>query len=115
MNGTESGGFGFGIAGGAQGGTGSQLVAYFPGVGWIDSGYTFAASRQWYHVVVTRDGTTVRFSVNGVATTGTGSLTPGTPASHFSIGSSFDPSTGTATHFFTGAIDDVAVYSGILS
>ena len=115
MNGAENGGFGFGIAAGAQGGTGSQLVAYFPGVGWIDSGYTFAAPRQWYHVIVTRDGSTVRFWVNGAATTGKSTLMPAAPAAHFSIGSSFDLSSGSATHFFTGAIDNVAVYSAIRS
>ena len=115
MDGAESGGFGFGIAGGAQGGAGSQLVAYFPGVGWVDSGYTFPASRHWYHVVATWDGSTVRFYVNGVQTPSTGALSPSTAASHFSIGSSFDLSTGAATHFFSGAIDDVAVYASALS
>lgn len=115
MNGAESGGFGFGIAGGAQGGTGSRLVAYFPGVGWIDSGYAFPATRQWYHVVVTRDGSTVRFYVNGVQAPLTSALSPATAASHFSVGSSFDLSAGAATHFFTGAIDDVAVYASALN
>ncbi|HLL78316.1 MAG TPA: LamG-like jellyroll fold domain-containing protein [Ktedonobacteraceae bacterium] len=115
MDGAESGGVGFGIAGGAQGGVGSQLVAYFPGVGWVDSGYTFPASRHWYRVVVTRDGSTVRFYVNGAQTPLTSTLSPSAAASHFSIGSSFDLSTGTPTHFFTGAIDDVAVYASVLS
>lgn len=115
MNGADNGGFGFGIAGGAQGGTGSRLVAYFPSVGWIDSGYTFATPRQWYHIVVTRDGSTVSFYINGTSTPGTGSLNPGPVAFHFSIGSSFNLSTRTATHFFTGAIDGVAVYSNALS
>lgn len=115
MDGAESGGFGFGIAGGTQGGTGSRLVAYFPGVGWIDSGYSFPTSRQWYHVVVTRDGSTVRFYVNDVQTPLTSTQNPASMASHFSIGSSFDLSTGTATHFFTGAIDDVTAYANALS
>ena len=115
MNGADTGGFGFGIAGGAQGGTGSQLVAYFPGIGWIDSGYSFTLLRQWYHVVVTRDGSTARFYVNGTLTPGTGSLNPGAVVPHFSVGSSFSTSTGAASHFFTGAIDNVAVYASTLS
>ncbi|HEV2582353.1 MAG TPA: LamG-like jellyroll fold domain-containing protein [Ktedonobacteraceae bacterium] len=114
MDGAESGGIGLGIAAGAQGGSGSELVAYFPGVGWVDSGYAFPAPRQWYHVVVTRDGTTVRFYVNGAQTSATSALSPLTVASHFSAGSGFDLSTNAPTHFFTGAIDDVAVYASAL-
>ncbi len=114
MNGADSGGYGLGIANG-QGGTGSQLVAYFPGVGWIDSGYTFTAPRQWYHVVVTRGGNTVRFYVNGAQANATSTLLPTSVAAHFSVGSSFDPTVGAASHFFTGAIDDVAVYANALS
>ena len=115
MDGTDSGGFGLGIAGGRQGGTGSHLVAYFPGVGWIDSGYTFQATRQWYHVVVTRDGSRVRFYVNGIQTTGTSILIPLVPVSHFSIGSSYDLAAEKASHFYTGAIDQVSIYTSALS
>lgn len=118
MNGADGnggGGFGFGIAAGSEGGTGSQLVAYFPGVGWIDSGYTIPATRQWYHIIVTCDGNTVRFYVNGAQTSGTGAHLPHAAPTHFSIGSGYDLSTGTANHFFAGAVEDVATYANALS
>lgn len=118
MNGADGyggGGFGFGIAAGSGGGTGSQLVAYFPGVGWIDSGYTFPAIRQWYHVVVTRDGSTLRFYVNGAQTSNASTLIPHAVPAHFSIGSGYDLGVGAANHFFAGAIEDVATYATALS
>jgi Concanavalin A-like lectin/glucanases superfamily/Beta-galactosidase len=115
-NGSNGGGFGFGIAG-ATGGTGSDLVAYFPGFGWIDSGYTFPATQQWYNVAMTRDGTTVQFYVNGQKTPNTSTLAPGAVPGlgHFSIGSGYDQASGAANHFFTGAIDEVAVYTRALA
>jgi hypothetical protein len=113
-DGTNGGGFGFGI-GDANGGTGSRLVGYLPNVGWIDSGYTFTAVRQWYHVVVTRDGRTIRFYVNGQQTPNTSSLSPNAVPAHCSIGSGYNLDTGAAAHFFTGAIDEVATYTHALS
>ena len=110
-----AGGFGLGIAAGASGGTGSNLVAYFPGVGWIDSGYTFPTARQWYQIIVTRDGGTVRFYVNGQQTHATSTLAPEAVPAHFSIGSGYNLTSGAATHFFTGAIDEVSTYSTTLS
>jgi hypothetical protein len=119
MNGADgvsgAGGFGIGIAAGADGGTGSRLVAYFPGVGWIDSGYTFSTVRQWYHIVVARDGNVVRFYVNGHQTPNTSTLHPNPVPAHFSIGSGYNLTSGTATHFFTGAIDEVSTYISALS
>ncbi len=119
MNGADGssseGGFGIGIAAGVNGGSGSKLVAYFPGVGWIDSGYTFASARQWYHIVVTRDGSIVRFYVNGRQTSATSTLSPKTVPAHFSIGSGYNLTSGTATQFFTGAIDEVSTYTTALN
>lgn len=113
-DGNNGGGMGFGI-GAANGGTGSNLVAYLPGVGWIDSGYTFPAVRQWYHVVLTRDGSTMTFYVNGSQTPESSTLTPQTIPGHFSVGSGYDLNAGNATRFFTGAVDNVAVYTQTLS
>ena len=119
MNGADgssgAGGFGFGIAAGADGGRGSNLVAYFPGVGWIDSGYTFSTARQWYHIIVTRDGNVVKFYVNGQQTPNTSTLRPNTVPAHFSIGSGYNFTSDTATQFFTGAIEKVSTYEDALT
>lgn len=116
MNGADGNGGGFGIGiSGANGGAGSKLMAYLPGVGWVDSGYAFPAARQWYDVIVTRDGHTMRFYVNGQQTPITSTLVPGSVSKHFSIGSGYNLSQGAPDHFFTGAIDNVATYASALS
>ncbi len=117
MNGSDGnngGGEGFGIAG-ANGGQGSQLVAYLPRVGWIDSGYTFPATRTWYHVAVTRDGNTITFYVNGHKTPNTSTAKPEPPSTHFSIGSGYDSSSSKPAYFFSGAVDEVAAYQASLT
>lgn len=117
MNGADGnggGGFGIGISG-ANGTAGSDLMAYLPSVGWIDSGYTFPTARQWYDVVVARDGHTIRFYVNGQQTAAVSALVPRSVPQHFSIGSGYNLTLGAPDHFFTGAIDNVATYTSALS
>ncbi len=117
MNGADGdngGGEGFGIAG-ASGSSGSQLVAYLPNVGWIDSGYTIPSTRTWYHVVVTRENGTITFYVNGQKTQATSTAKPQPASTHFSIGSGYDTHSSAPTHFFSGAVDEVATYSNALT
>src|SRR5438552_769923 len=77
-----------------------------------------SAANQWYHVVGSYDGTTMRLYVNGVkvreqvspATTNVGWWS----STQFFVGSGGGPSAGfgdNEQHHFKGVIDDVAYYT----
>ena len=87
---------------------GNQLFVTFGGLGWANSGYSFASTSQWYHVVMLRSSGVTSFYVNSVQASNTSSTTPVTPTS-FRIGSE------NGIRFFNGAIDDVRIYNRALS
>jgi hypothetical protein len=108
-------GYALGISGGNSGGSGANFCAYFPDLGWFDSGYTFPAINEWYPLFVTYDGTTLAFYVNGVKTPNTYALGVITPPDRMSIGALWDGYTRLPVKLFIGAIDEVAVYQSVLS
>src|ERR1035437_2792829 len=103
-NGNESGGYGFGVGNGS-GSAGSMLQGIYPGLAWINTGYTFPSANTWYHVVMVRNTTTTSFYVNGAVQSGTSGTTPNTPANEFAIGcescSLFRP--------YNGSVDEGAI------
>lgn len=113
-NGNDTGGYGFGIGNGTGSAPGSKLQILFGGVAWLDPGYTFASANTWYHIVLTRDGSTTRVYVNGALLGTTFANTPATVSNLFTIGQQFNTN-GIAARFFNGAIDDVRVYNRTLS
>ncbi|MEI6166075.1 MAG: DUF2341 domain-containing protein [bacterium] len=104
-NGTEAGGYGFGM-GDASGGLGSKLIGRFGPGSYIDSGYTFPSANAWYYVVITRASGTTRFYVNGVQTTGTSAGVPLAPTTALTIGNELADTAGTPFRYFSGVIDE---------
>jgi RHS repeat-associated protein len=113
-NGQEnSNGYGFAI-GTSSLASGSHLIGIVGGVGTFDSGYNFAAPNTWYHVVMTRDTTTIRVYVNSILQATTSSLVPVAPGARFSLGSAFT-STSAQVIPLAGSIDEAASYNTLLS
>ncbi len=100
-NGVYGDGFALGI-------NGSQLLAMFGGLGYINNGFTLPATNQWYQIVMLRDAGVTRLYVNGVFAGGGDTTAPQTPTA-FRIGSNI------GVRFFNGAIDDVRLYNRALS
>jgi hypothetical protein len=117
------GGWGFGLAiGGVSGGagvSGSNLLASLPPGTFVDSGYTFPAAGVWYHTVMTRDATTIRFYVNGVLQATTSTVVPVSGASFAAAGAlpNTDASSNpiTPTNFFQGNVAYHAGYAAALT
>jgi hypothetical protein len=104
------GGYALGVSGGSAGGAGSNFCAFFPGFGWLDSGYAFPQSNQWYSLFCTWDGVTLSFFVNGVQTPNTYNTAAFTPQADMTIGAIWDGMTRLPKRFFIGSIDEVATY-----
>ncbi|MEA2635502.1 MAG: hypothetical protein QOH92_2269 [Chloroflexota bacterium] len=102
------GGYGFGM-GSSTGTAGSNLIAFLGSAGVADSGYTFPSANNWYHLVVTRDTSTVRFYVNGSPTSLTSTKVPTAPGARFSVGAGVNGSGGTVNPFL-GRVDEAAIY-----
>lgn len=108
INGTSAVGYGFAVNNG--GGTaGSKLAILRAGIAWFDTGYTFPAANAWYHVVVTRDGTTAIGYVNAVAAPNTTIAAFNAPATSTLVG------TYDVTARFNGTVDELAIYAHALS
>ncbi len=109
-----SNGYGFAISSATSLTTaGSELTGIVNGA-IADSGYGFASPNTWYHVVMSRDTSTIRFYVNGGQTSKTNSSAPSAPAGRFSIGSAIN-SSGGVVRPFAGGIDEAAVYASQLT
>ena len=100
--------------------TDSVLVADFeegagaasPGLNHPIAGITPIANNVWYHAAVTYDGAKLQLFLNGVLES---QLTVGQPPrsdsiQHAALGSALD-STGTASGFFAGALDEVRIWN----
>jgi hypothetical protein len=73
------------------------------------------ASNVWYYVVVTYDGSVETIYTNGVEVTSASATYVPDPTSPLMIGSGTDVATDMGANEFSGAIDDVAIYSTALS
>jgi len=111
-NGNTGDGYAFGIGNGCTGPScytsGNRLQALYGGVTFLDGGFTFTNTNQWYHVAMVRESGTLKFYVNGVQTPNTYTNTPLTPT-QFRIGSQ------NGVRFFKGFIDEPAIYGRPLS
>jgi hypothetical protein len=91
--------------------TGDRLTLRKGGVGDIvQSTSTLTADKQWHHVAVTKNGSSVHLYIDGADVTGTVSdQTLSDNVTALQIGAV------NGTNVFNGLIDDVSVYSGPLS
>ncbi|HXC79179.1 MAG TPA: fibronectin type III domain-containing protein [Candidatus Acidoferrum sp.] len=111
---SASNGYGFGISSATSLTTaGSELTGIVNGA-IADSGYGFPSPGTWYHVVMTRDTTTIRWYVNGKLTSKTSTLAPSAPGARFSLGAGINSSSQVVRPFL-GGIDEAAVYPSQLS
>ena len=109
-----SNGYGFGISSATSLTTaGSELTGIVNGA-IADSGYGFPSPGVWYHVVMTRDTTTIRWYVNGKLTSKTSALAPSAPGARFSLGAGINASSQVVRPFL-GGLDEAAVYPTPLS
>src|SRR5580765_2287163 len=74
----------------------------------MDSGFTFPAANQWYHVAMVRASGTTKFYVNGTQTPNTSTTAPKTPT-QFRIGGQ------NGIRFFSGLVDEVEIFNRALS
>jgi hypothetical protein len=108
-NGISANGFAFDICGANTGLLGNNLLFVFGGINSFESGYSFASSNQWYHVVMLCDSGVTELFVNGLQTVNTTTgITPNTPTS-FKIGSA------SGVRFFNGSMNDIRIYNRALS
>lgn len=106
------GGYGFEIAS-STGASGSNIVGILGSAGVADSGYTLPAANRWYHVVMTRDTSTIRFYVNGQQTPTTSTKTPATPGAKASVGGGLTAASSLVAPF-AGVLDEPAMYATAL-
>lgn len=105
-----SNGWALGIGSGTMDSNGLEVIGLVNTVAWKPSGYTLPALNAWYHLVMTDDGTNIRFYVNGDLKATVASSTPVTPSNEMHIGRQ-----NTSGRAVVGNIAHVAVYSTALS
>lgn len=109
-NGGSGDGYAFGVGSvGAVDWLSGDLQGLLGGVAWLNTGYTFSATNQWYHVVMLNDAGTTKFYVNGVQTPNTSTSGINVPSA-FTIGA--QPLAG---RFFNGLVDEVAIFGRALN
>jgi hypothetical protein len=93
----------------------NTIQFWTPNGGSVNATYNQALNNTWVHVAGVANGTDIRIYINGalVATAGTTTTNYGSSADPFRIGGGgiFD----TTGNFFTGRIDEVAVFGRALS
>lgn len=78
----------------------------------------FLAVNTWYHIVYTKTGTTSAWYINGVSKTPTANLSTGgltTSAGYFRIGTYAGGTGGVGNRQFDGVIDEVGIWSRVLT
>lgn len=108
FNTVNAAGWGFCIASAADT-SGTKLTILSEAVAWDVTSYTFPRSGIWYHIAITRTGTTYTVYVNGVQVD-TKVRTQSTPANGFLIGQRQG-----GTQRFRGKIDDVRYWDRVLT
>ncbi len=110
-NGTDNGGYGFGLRG-------NQLTALFGYAvnGWHENIATIPSTNRWYHVAMRRSGGTLQLFLDGKLLSYTSTAVPNTPEAKFTIGNMYD-NTGAALYddSFRGKIDEVSVWDTALT
>lgn len=108
--GGSSGGYGFEIDNSA-GGSGALITQFSRGVGFINSGFSVTAGTT-YFVVVTDDGTSVRFYINGSLFSTLGRQGVNAINQQVSIGAFTN---GAFSRFFAGNIAHVSLHGSVLT
>jgi hypothetical protein len=118
-SGSQGDGYGFGMSGGqgtggGSGTPGSQLWAFFPGLVFISTGFTFSSTNQWYHIVMEHSSGTLMLYVNGSLVTN--AQPAWSPGQMVVMPTAFEVGSGSGSaHFFNGAVNDVRVYNRAFS
>ncbi len=100
--------FGIFLNASGEGSIGGYLNSFFP--------YHTAPINQWYHIVMTRAGGTMRMYVNGVERWNTPNTTSFSANAPVILGTNHNGAPAyAATLSFNGWIDEVAIYSAALS
>jgi hypothetical protein len=89
----------------------SNKIIWFVNAGVI-TGSTTIGSGSWYHIAITKSGTTHRLFVNGVQD-GTATNSTSADASIVSIGSKSPGASGSSIVNLNGYIDDLRITKGI--
>ncbi len=110
LNGTDNNNNGNGYSFGIDNG---KLEGLADGVAWIDTGYSFSAPDQWYHIVMTQTGSETDFYVNGQLVAHPSFNSYAAPSKAYgpygvAIGCQYGSG---AFRDFNGTIDDIRIYN----
>lgn len=113
MNGTDNGitGNGYAMVMGdlANTSNGNIFKGLLSGVEWINSGFIFNSTANWYFTSIVREAGITKLYFNGILSATTTSNIPFTPSGSLRIGSA------TGIRFWNGAIDEVKIYNNSLT
>ena len=103
-------GVGIGIGSGTMDSDGLEVIGIVNNIAWKPSGYTLPALNAWYHIVMTDDGTDIRFYVNGTLQATVSSTAPNLSSMEMHIGRE-----NLSGRSIRGNVAHVAVYNSALS